>query len=46
MIDIISKKINNEKVVKDETNLLSCISGSDSEDIDIISYNSWLKEYI
>jgi len=25
---------------------LSSMSDSDSEDIDIISYNSWLKEYI
>ncbi len=43
MIDIISKKINNENVVADKTNLLSCMSESDSEDIDIISYNNWLR---
>ena len=44
MIDIISKKINNEKVLEDKINLLSCMSDSDSEDIDIISYNSWLGD--
>jgi len=43
MIDLIFKKINNEKVLEDKTNLLSYMSDSDSEDIDIISYNSWLR---
>ena len=46
MIDIISKKVNNEKVLEDKTNLLSSMSDSDSEDIDIISYNIWIKENI
>jgi hypothetical protein len=46
MINIIFKKINNEKVVEDKTNLLSCVSDKDSEDIDIISYNIWIKENI
>ena len=46
MIDIISKKVNHEKVLEDKTNLLFSMSDSDSEDIDIISYNIWIKENI
>jgi len=46
MIDLIFKMINDGDVVDNKKDLLSSISDSDSEDIDIISYNSWLKEYI
>jgi tetratricopeptide (TPR) repeat protein len=44
MIDLISNKINNKDLVEDKENILLCMSDSDSEDIDIISYNSWLKK--
>ena len=37
--------INNDDIEVDKKDLLSMMSDSDSEDIDIISYNSWLKEY-
>jgi len=43
MINIISKKINYEDIVDDKKRILSYISDYDSEDLDIISYNSWLK---
>ena len=43
--DLISKMINNDDIEVDKKDLLSMMSDSDSEDIDIISYNSWLKEY-
>ena len=46
MIDLIFKKINNEDIVDYKDDLLSSMSDSDSEDIDIIDYNSWLKEHI
>jgi tetratricopeptide (TPR) repeat protein len=46
MIDIISKKVHNEDIVEDKKKLLDYMSDSDSEDIDIISYNSWMKEHI
>ena len=46
MIDLIFKKINNEDIVNYKDDLLSSMSDSDSEDIDIIGYNSWLKEHI
>jgi len=43
MIDIISKKVHNEDIVEDKKKLLDYMSDSDSEDIDIISYNSWIR---
>ena len=46
MIDLIFKKINNDNIEVNKKDLLSIISDSDAEDIDIISYNSWIKEYI
>ena len=46
MIDLIFKKINNDNIEVNKKDLLSIISDSDAEDIDIISYNSWMKEYI
>jgi hypothetical protein len=46
MIDLIFKKINNENTVDYKDDLLSIMSDSDSDDIDIISYNSWLKEHV
>jgi len=46
MIDLIFKKISDGDVVDNKEDLLSSISDSDSEDIDIISYNIWIKENI
>jgi len=46
MIDLIFKKISDGDVVDNKEDLLSSMSDSDSEDIDIISYNIWLKENI
>ena len=43
MINIISKKINYEVIADDKKRILSSMSDYDSEDLDIISYNSWLK---
>jgi len=44
MIGLLSKKINNEAIEGDQEKLLSYMSDYDSEDIDIISYNSWLGD--
>jgi hypothetical protein len=44
MIGLLSKKITNEDIEGDKENLLSYMSDYDSEDIDIISYNSWLGD--
>ena len=44
MIDLIFKKISDGDVVYNKEDLLSSMSDSDSEDIDIISYNIWIKE--
>ena len=44
MINIISKKINDEDIVDDKKRILSCMSDYDSEDLDIISYNNWIKK--
>ncbi len=46
MIDLIFKKISEGDVVDNKEDLLSIMSDSDSEDIDIISYNIWIKENI
>ena len=46
MIDLIFKKIGDGDVVDNKEDLLSSMSDSDSEDIDIISYNDWLRELI
>ena len=46
MIDLIFKKINDGDVVDNKEDLLSSMSDSDSEDLDIISYNMWIKENI
>ena len=43
MIDLIFKKIKDDIEV-DKKDLLSIISDSASEDIDIISYNTWIKK--
>ena len=43
MINIISKKINNEEISDDKKTILSYMSDYDSEDLDIISYNIWLR---
>ena len=44
MIDLIFKKISDGDVVDNKEDLLSSMSDSDSEDLDIISYNIWIKE--
>jgi len=46
MIDLIFKNIHNDDIEVDKKDLLSIMSDSDSEDIDIISYNDWLRELI
>ena len=43
MINIISKKINYEVIADDKKRILSSMSDYDSEDLDIISYNMWLR---
>ena len=43
MINIISKKIYDEDIVDDKKRILSYMSDYDSEDLDIISYNLWLR---
>ena len=43
MINIISKKINDGDVEDDKKRILSFMSDYDSEDLDIISYNIWLR---
>jgi hypothetical protein len=43
MIDIISKKIYDEDIEDDKKRILSYMSDYDSEDLDIISYNLWLR---
>jgi tetratricopeptide (TPR) repeat protein len=43
MIALLSKKVHNEDIVEDKKKLLDYMSDSDSEDIDIISYNSWIR---
>ena len=44
MINIISKKINDEDIANDKKRILSAMSDYDSEDLDIISYNIWLRD--
>ena len=46
MIDLILKRINSDNIEVEKEYLLSIISDSDSEDIDIISFNLWIKENI
>ena len=46
MIDLIFNKINDGDFVDNKEDLLSSMSDSDAEDIDIISYNIWIKENI
>ena len=43
MINIISKKINHEDIADDKKTILSSMSDTESEDLDIISYNIWLR---
>jgi len=43
IINIISKKINYEDIVDDKKRILSSMSDYDSVDLDIISYNMWLR---
>ena len=43
MINIISKKINREDILDDKERMLSWMSDYDSEDLDIIIYNLWLR---
>ncbi|MBO61364.1 MAG: hypothetical protein CMO63_05270 [Verrucomicrobiales bacterium] len=44
MIDLIFKKIHNDNIEVDRKDLLSIMPDSTSEDIDIISYNIWLRK--
>ena len=44
MIDLIFHKIQNNDIEDNIKDLLSTMSDSDSEDIDIISYNLWIKK--
>ena len=44
MIKIISKKYNLEDFSKDRQNFLELMLDKDSEDLDILSYNSWLRK--
>ena len=46
MLDLIFKKISDGDFVDNKEDLLSSMSDSDSEDLDIISYNIWIKENI
>ena len=46
MIDLIFKKIQSDNIEAEKKYLLSIMSDSDSEDIDIISFNLWIKENI
>ena len=46
MIDLIFKMIHNDYIEVEKKDLLSIMSDSESEDIDIISYNIWIKENI
>jgi len=46
IIDLISEKNNNKLNVNDKIKFLSYITDSESEDIDILSYNIWVKENI
>ncbi|MDB9910235.1 tetratricopeptide repeat protein [Flavobacteriales bacterium] len=46
MIDLIFKMIHNDDIEVEKKDLLSIMSDSESEDIDIISYNIWIKENI
>ena len=43
MINIISKKIFDEDILDDKKRILSYMSDYDSKDLDIISYNIWLR---
>ena len=42
MINILSE-IGGKKTADNKNQLFSCMSDSDSEDLDIISYNRWLR---
>tara|TARA_B100000674_G_scaffold272761_1_gene225247 strand:+ start:9 stop:1205 length:1197 start_codon:yes stop_codon:yes gene_type:complete len=46
MINLISNKINKKDIEEDKENILLYMSDYDAEDIDIISYNRWVKDYI
>ena len=44
MIDLILKNIHSDNIEAEKKYLLSIMSDSDSEDIDILSFNLWIKE--
>ena len=46
LMDLISKRINNENIELDKLEFLSIMSETESEDVDIISYNDWVKKYL
>ena len=45
-INIISNSVNSIKIDDLKTQFLTSLSDSESEEIDIISYNSWLRNYL
>ena len=46
LLDLISKKINNDNIELDSLDFLSIISETESDQIDIISYNIWVKKHL
>ena len=46
LMDLISKKINDENVEMYKADLLSIMSEAESEEVDIISYNDWIKKHL
>lgn len=45
-LELISKKLSASDLVKDKDIFLSNITDEESKELDIIGYNSWVKEYI
>jgi hypothetical protein len=45
-VNIISNSVNSININDLKTQFLTSLSDSESEEIDIISYNSWLRNYL
>ena len=45
-LELISKKLNSGDFKKDKDVFLSNITDEESKELDIIGYNSWVKEHI
>ena len=45
-LELITKKLNSGDFEKDKDVFLSNITDEESKELDIIGYNSWVKEYI